>query len=60
MREAPTYLRPAGWLAFEVGLGQGPAVMQWLNKSGRYDVVESALDAEGQPRAILARHKEAA
>lgn len=60
MREAPHYLRPAGWLAFEVGLGQGPAVMQWLNKSGLYDVVESALDAEGQPRAIMARHKEAA
>lgn len=58
MREAPSYLRPGGWLAFEVGLGQGPAVMQWLNKAGHYDVVESALDAEGQPRAILARHKE--
>jgi release factor glutamine methyltransferase len=60
MREAPTYLRPGGWLAFEVGLGQGPAVMQWLNKAGQYDVVESALDAEGQPRAIMARRKEAA
>lgn len=60
MREAPTYLRPAGWLAFEVGLGQGPAVLQWLNKSGHYDVVESTPDAEGQPRAIFARHKEAA
>lgn len=59
MREAPTYLRPAGWLAFEVGLGQGPAVIQWLNKAGHYDVVESAPDAEGQPRAIFARHKEA-
>lgn len=59
MREAPRYLRPAGWLVFEVGLGQGPAVMQWLNKAGHYDVVESALDAEGQSRAILARHKEA-
>ncbi len=58
MREAPRYLRPGGWLAFEVGLGQGPSVLQWLNKTGHYDTPESVLDAAGQPRAILARHKD--
>ena len=60
MREAPRFLRPGGWLAFEVGLGQGPAVLQWLNKTGQYDTIDSVLDAEGQPRAFLARHKDTA
>ena len=60
MREAPRFLRPGGWLAFEVGLGQGPAVLQWLNKTGHYDTIESVLDAQGQPRAFLARHKDTA
>ncbi|MDI1259898.1 peptide chain release factor N(5)-glutamine methyltransferase [Aquabacterium sp.] len=60
MREAARFLRPGGWLAFEVGLGQGPAVLQWLNKTGHYDTIESVLDAEGQPRAFLARHKDTA
>ena len=60
MRETPRFLRPGGWLAFEVGLGQGPAVLQWLNKTGHYDTTESVLDAEGQPRAFLARHKDTA
>ncbi|CAH0347973.1 peptide chain release factor N(5)-glutamine methyltransferase [Aquabacterium sp. CECT 9606] len=60
MREAPRFLRPGGWLAFEVGLGQGPAVLQWLNKTGHYDTIDSVLDAEGQPRAFLARHKDTA
>ncbi|MDE2402855.1 MAG: peptide chain release factor N(5)-glutamine methyltransferase [Burkholderiales bacterium] len=58
MRQAPCYLRPGGWLAFEVGLGQGPAVLQWLQKTGHYDVIETVPDAQGQTRAILARHKE--
>lgn len=55
MREAPAYLRPGGWLAFEVGLGQGSAALQWLGKMPEFDHTESALDAEGQVRAVLAR-----
>ena len=34
IREAPRLLRPGGWLAFEVGAGQGPAVEQRLRASG--------------------------
>jgi release factor glutamine methyltransferase len=55
MREAPVYLRPGGWLAFEVGLGQGSAALQWLGKMTEFDQTEHALDAEGQVRAVLAR-----
>lgn len=55
MREAPRYLRFGGWLAFEVGLGQGPAVQQWLTKIGSYDHSETVEDEHGQARVVLAR-----
>lgn len=55
MREAPRYLRFGGWLAFEVGLGQGPAVQQWLNKTGGYDLHETVEDSQGQTRVVMAR-----
>jgi release factor glutamine methyltransferase len=54
MREAPAYLRSGGWLAFEVGLGQGPAVMQWLGKMPEFVRTETQADAEGQIRVVLA------
>lgn len=54
MREAPRMLRPGGWLAFEVGLGQGPAVAERLRRSGTYATVETVADADGQVRVVLA------
>ncbi len=54
MKEAPAYLRPGGWLAFELGLGQGPAVLQWLAKMPAYARVETRADAEGQIRVVQA------
>lgn len=57
MREAPGHLRPGGWLAFEVGLGQGSAAQQWLGKMSEFDTIESAVDDDGQVRAVLARRR---
>lgn len=57
MREAPDHLRPGGWLAFEVGLGQGSAALQWLGKMSEFDTIESAVDGDGQVRAVLARRR---
>jgi release factor glutamine methyltransferase len=54
MREAPAFLRSGGWLAFEVGLGQGPAVLQWLGKMPEFVRVETQADAQGQIRVVLA------
>lgn len=54
MREAPAFLRPGGWLAFEVGLGQGPAVLQWLGKIPEFTQVETVPDEQGQIRVVLA------
>ena len=55
MREAPRFLKPASWLGFEVGSGQGPAIARQLEKNPAYAAVETFTDAAGEIRAILAR-----
>ncbi|MBX3621416.1 MAG: peptide chain release factor N(5)-glutamine methyltransferase [Rhizobacter sp.] len=54
IREAPRYLKPGGWLAFEVGHGQGPAVHKRLLASGAYGQTVPVHDAQGEIRALLA------
>lgn len=54
VREAPRYLRKGGWLAFEVGLGQGPAVLKRLSASGQFSQQRSVADVHGDIRAVLA------
>lgn len=48
--DAPAFLRPGGWLAFEFGLGQDRQVAMLLKRDGRYGAVQFAADAEGHPR----------
>jgi release factor glutamine methyltransferase len=55
VREAHRFLKPGGWLAFEVGLGQGAAMRKILEASPNYREVESLTDARGEIRALLAR-----
>jgi len=54
LQEAPRYLGAGGWLGFEVGLGQGPAMARRLRASAYADVRELA-DTSGATRALLAR-----
>jgi release factor glutamine methyltransferase len=54
VREAPRYLRKGGWLAFEVGLGQGPAVLKRLQASGQFSQQRSVADSHADIRAVLA------
>lgn len=54
IREAPAYIRPGGWLAFEVGLGQGPAVLKRLQAGGAFREQRSVTDAQGEIRVLLA------
>ena len=54
VREAPRYLRKGGWLAFEVGLGQGPAVLKRLQSSGQFSQQRGVADSHGDVRAVLA------
>ncbi len=55
IKEAPKFLRPNGWLAFEVGLGQGAAVQKRLELNPAYDVIKTIMDSEGNIRALIAR-----
>lgn len=53
--DAPAFLRPGGWLAFEFGLGQDRQVAMLLKRDGRYGAVQFAEDAEGHPRVARAQ-----
>lgn len=55
IQEAPRLLRRGGWLAFEVGLGQGPSVAKRLTQGGVYEDVRSIADEAGHVRVLVAR-----
>ena len=55
IREAPLYLRPGGWLAVEVGLGQAVAMVKRMQGSGTYRSVNAVSNPLGEPRAVLAQ-----
>ncbi|NUO71611.1 MAG: peptide chain release factor N(5)-glutamine methyltransferase [Frateuria sp.] len=55
LEESPRLLRAGGWLAFEAGLGQGPAMRRRLERDSHYDEVRTLADDRGDVRAILAR-----
>ena len=54
IRNAPRYLKPNSWLCFEVGLGQGNAIIPRLEKSENYQAVHPFRDANDNVRALLA------
>lgn len=55
VHDAVRFLRPGGWLAFELGLGQGPPFMRRMERDGRYRELRAVHDEQGQVRAIVAR-----
>lgn len=57
MREAPDYLKPAAWLCFEVGVGQGESMARRLERSDAYAEVQRVRDNAGEVRTLLARRR---
>ena len=57
IKQAPRFLRPGGWLAFEVGSGQGAGFARQLEKNPAFVGVETYADAGGEIRAILAKSR---
>jgi release factor glutamine methyltransferase len=55
LQHAPILLRRGGWLAFEVGLGQGPALMKRMEKSGSFREVRPLLNENDSIRALAGR-----
>ena len=55
LRNAPRFLKPGGWLGFEVGHGQGAGLARQLERNPAFRAVETHADRAGEIRAILAR-----
>jgi release factor glutamine methyltransferase len=55
LRDAPRYAKPGGWLAFEIGLGQGNGMIQRVSKDERYRHTNGVLDGSKNVRAITAQ-----
>jgi release factor glutamine methyltransferase len=55
VKEAPDMLQPEGWISFEVGRGQGPAMEKRLKMSGHFRNITPHCDNDGQMRAISAQ-----
>ncbi len=53
VRRAGTFLRPGGYLIFEIGDGQRDRVLELFGK--RWTEIETAWDLAGKPRVITAR-----
>jgi release factor glutamine methyltransferase len=54
LQDAPRLIKAGGWLCFEVGLGQGPAMVKRLEKAGFVDL-RTEKDENGAPRALAGR-----
>lgn len=52
IQESPRFLSENGWLIFEVGLGQGPFVIQLCEKSNYYNQIRSYTDNSENIRVI--------
>ena len=59
MQESPRFVRAGGWLAFEVGLGQGSAMARRLRNDAAWDEVRELQDEHGTVRALAARRASA-
>jgi release factor glutamine methyltransferase len=55
LKNAPRFLRPGGWLGFEVGHGQGAGIARQLERDPAFAAIETYADAAGEIRAILAK-----
>ena len=54
VQEAPRFLRKGGWMAFEVGLGQGAALVRRLSQNDIFRDVVPIKDGLGNVRGIIA------
>lgn len=55
LQDAPRFVRSGGWLACEVGLGQGPAMLKRMEKNAAFAEVRALQDNAGDVRALAAR-----
>lgn len=54
IKQAPQLVKPGGHVIFELGLGQGPAMLKKIERDSNYSQVEGKADEHGNIRAIIA------
>jgi release factor glutamine methyltransferase len=52
IHDAPRFLKKGGWLAFEVGLGQGPMISQVCERTQQFGKIETGSDNSDHIRVI--------
>jgi release factor glutamine methyltransferase len=57
MREAVPFLRPGGWLLFEIGLGQERQVKLLFERARTYDAIELVPNDHGDVRVVTGQVK---
>lgn len=57
LQDAPRFVRTGGWLAVEVGLGQGNGIARRLQASGEWQDVRPLQDEQGAIRVVLAQRR---
>jgi release factor glutamine methyltransferase len=55
LRDAPRFIGPEGWLAFEAGAGQGAGLVKRLAKDPQYRRVDGVPDSNGEVRVVIAQ-----
>ena len=57
IRDAPAFLKPGGWLLFEIGLGQEKQVRLLFERSRLYEDIELVPNEHGAVRVVAGRVK---
>lgn len=55
VREALPFLKPGGWLLFEIGLGQERQVRMLFDRTRAYEDIRTVANAAGEVRVIAGR-----
>jgi release factor glutamine methyltransferase len=55
LQDAPSYLCAGGWLAFEVGMGQGTAMLKRMERLGTYSELRPLIDDSNAIRGLVGR-----
>jgi len=55
INESPRFLKPGGYLCFEVGAGQGPCLLKLMKTMSHYSEVRTASDPQGVVRVLIGR-----
>ena len=58
LKEALPFLKPGGWLLFEIGLGQDRQIKLLFERARTYDAIGLAVNDAGEPRVAFGRVKD--